>query len=1206
MKNIIKYLYNLIGRTTVLFFICINAVLLSSGILDAASLSIGSLDKSYILHTVTHGEFGNQTDVSYFDGLGRDKQTVMVGASGTGGDLADYIEYDHRGLTQYKHFNVAVDDPLSGGFVDYFDLYTLYESVYGEDGRCAYKEFEYENTPLARKIKETRGGIEWAASGGMRFSYDILSEVPGNIWHVDNDGKLTNSLLYTKGEIQERYTVDEDKNTVRELVDRNGNVLQILRNDGSKDIVTSFAYDTYGNLRVIIPPIAFEKLGKYDMDSKVSANDSILQQYCHQMRYDADGNLLGRKLPGVKEEIYIYGRTGLLRFTQNGNQRKIKKWTAYYYDSLRRPGISAEISVDITEQELRAIARNENCCAVYDTVARQETLYGYTFEGSFPPTKKDILWLKYYDDHSFLKYFPEHADSMRLVKDALYTVPGEDITHRGEVTGEAVRILGMDLILPSAIWTDSDGRLCQSVEANIKGGYDRFLFKKTDSGLDVSIKHIHSTETDRHIYVCKNDYDCRGRLLSTYHSKDGGDFVAERRLVYDAIGRLSEVQFGDSALTVQYTRNIHNWPTKISSDKYKQEIYYEKPYPSGNTAKLNGAPCAVCTYSRTYSAFAGVIPDDAATSPLPLSNNNLKRCYQYKYDGLNRLTDVKYSETFKRRFEGGDPDYSQKYSYDEHGNVTSVLLKGITSRQLTENGAKPTFGIVRSLQLMHKGNLLEAAVDNTPPSVLATTTSPSLADGNADTKPKYANFNYDDAGNMVYDGLRSLTVKYNSLNLPQLQMIEDDCGVYEAYNVYDAHGRLLAVNYNSSPKADIEGPLVPLHYDYGGEKTFETVFFCGNHIYSNNSLLLVQTPCGYIDARGVRNYRVTDYMGNVAMVVDQLRNVVQRNLYYAYGELTGESYGTPKQPYMFGGKRLDSHFGLSLYNMGARIYDPVLCRFVSPDLLSQRNPGFSPFGYALSNPVMYIDPTGLMPEWYERYNMDTRLDGAATIMGGILQTGAGITIASGTSVSGVGIAFGCVMAVQGMDYTTNGFMQMVTGQEQQTLIGSALVGTGMSEQDALAAEAAIGLLSPAPQSKANAARIVTRTAQGAIKDPAVSTAVAKAQKVLSQQAIEAAKAIPGKGHARGSRVHKLFADKVNGMKFGDYRLDAEVTYLNHFRKSEHAKGSVRLDAVLLDADENIIHAFDLKTGTATFTDKRFQTIQQHLSTPSDITIIYVE
>lgn len=51
-----------------------------------------------------------------------------------------------------------------------------------------------------------------------------------------------------------------------------------------------------------------------------------------------------------------------------------------------------------------------------------------------------------------------------------------------------------------------------------------------------------------------------------------------------------------------------------------------------------------------------------------------------------------------------------------------------------------------------------------------------------------------------------------------------------------------------------------------------------------------------------------------------------------------------------------------MYDYGARNYDPSLDRWMNIDPLAESSPHESPFVYCSNNPVMYIDPTGMIKE----------------------------------------------------------------------------------------------------------------------------------------------------------------------------------------------------------------------------------------------------
>jgi len=67
-------------------------------------------------------------------------------------------------------------------------------------------------------------------------------------------------------------------------------------------------------------------------------------------------------------------------------------------------------------------------------------------------------------------------------------------------------------------------------------------------------------------------------------------------------------------------------------------------------------------------------------------------------------------------------------------------------------------------------------------------------------------------------------------------------------------------------------------------------------------------------------------------------------------------------PYKFNAKELDSETGLYYY--GARYYTPELSIWLSVDPLSDERPSLSPYNYCQWNPVMRVDPTGMLDDNY--------------------------------------------------------------------------------------------------------------------------------------------------------------------------------------------------------------------------------------------------
>ncbi len=124
----------------------------------------------------------------------------------------------------------------------------------------------------------------------------------------------------------------------------------------------------------------------------------------------------------------------------------------------------------------------------------------------------------------------------------------------------------------------------------------------------------------------------------------------------------------------------------------------------------------------------------------------------------------------------------------------------------------------------------------------------------------------------------------------------------------------------------------------------------------------------YADAkvRPETYYYHPDHLGSIAWVTDQNARVHEHVEYFPYGEVWRDPRSdvgaspVKGQRFLFTGKELDEETGL--YYFGARYYDPVRVRWVSPDpagLSGARSvAALNLYQYALWRPVILVDPDG--------------------------------------------------------------------------------------------------------------------------------------------------------------------------------------------------------------------------------------------------------
>ena len=778
----------------------------------------------------------------YYDGLGRPYQTLEQtcrDGSLTGKNLINLLEYDANGREANRWL------PIQAGAITYLplaDFKRVAIEQYGNDA-CPYAQSVYEASALDRVIEEYGPGEAWR-EGGHAVRTDYLTNgtdfpLSCTDYTVSAEGLLVTGGIRAAGTLKVTRVTDEDGHVHYTFTDKLGKVLLERRIDGDNALDAYYLYNDYGNLLYVLQP-AYQ-------------NSGDLSLHAFRYTYDYRQRLIERQAPGAEPVVYEYDTADRLTFSQDGVQRASNRWTYYLYDQLGRLTETGECT-------------DKN-----------------------PAAGKQVHVSNYYDTYDFLT-----SDGFN----SLSVYPQPTVSGKGLLTGSVTTTTDGTGSVYTAYYYDIHGRLTQTVQNNLLGGYDLTSTVYTFTGKPAMVSHTHTSNGKTDVTeVTGYTYDHAERLAKVEHTL-GGVTVTLVENTYDELGRLqSKTPHGNAANKLTYSYNIRDWVTGISGDKFSQSLYYTDgvgtPYYNGNISGM------------TWKS----------------GNESATRGYKFAYDGLDRLTSATYGEGTS--ISGNANRFTEKVtSYDKNGNIKALQRYGQTSAS--------GYGLIDNLTYTLNGNQLSRVDD-----------AVGTAEYNGgfefrDAVQQADEYAYDANGNLTKDLNRNISnIEYNFLNLPSKVTFTDGSTI--TY-VYAADGTKLRTTHV------ING-------------TTTTTDYCGNVVYENGTQKYLLTEEGYVTlADNKYHYYLQDHQGNNRVVIASDGTVEEVNHYYPFGGTFAGS--TSVQPYKYNGKELDTKNGLNWYDYGARKYDPSIGRFTTMDRFADKYSSMSPYQYGANNPACNIDING--------------------------------------------------------------------------------------------------------------------------------------------------------------------------------------------------------------------------------------------------------
>ncbi|MDR1739950.1 MAG: FG-GAP-like repeat-containing protein [Bacteroidales bacterium] len=553
-------------------------------------------------------------------------------------------------------------------------------------------------------------------------------------------------------------------------------------------------------------------------------------------------------------------------------------------------------------------------------------------------------------------------------------------------------------------------------------------------------------------------YDSMGRVLSEIQSLDSRNFTTSYS--YDAYGRQKTKTYPNS-FCIEYKYNDYGELSQITNlddgsniwqrDKKTARGQYQHSYLGGQNG--SNSIFKLSFYDDRGNLTGRQLRLGSSLDYLLLENKH------YDYTRANRQMNYRgsVSQISQARIVGGteigtsttnEPVWKEYFGYDEENRLTSAryrlgLQEFISDTQIYE------------------------------------------ANGNLEYK--------NGLGNIIYSSEHPYRIEaINPVSRPSsfffVRRRELEKHLYSQQITYTPFQRVLTIRQQDSvlTPTDIVEDHADFIYNSGFERVKMQVFQDGNivkkkyyagdyeEVYSLRTdgtgmtsayateICYIRTPEG-LQAAYMKNgtgdagslyYFGLDHAGSITSVISEEGEVLQRYLYDAWGnrrviyDTSGDSELYYPQfaptgadmrglvlyePLFDRGYIGEEHIDLfGLINLNARLYDPVLGRFLSPDPYVQAPDmlqNFNRYTYGLNNPLMYVDPSG------EFFWIPVLIGAAIGITVGLIQ---GHNIGEKNGATGWRMA--AYMAVGGLIGGGAGALSGWAG----VAVGGALAGVGIS------------------------------------------------------------------------------------------------------------------------------------------------------------------
>lgn len=853
-------------------------------------------------------------------------KTTSTDFNGTGSSISKYT-YKPEFYNGSYYFYGKIASSETTTYKDGLSFTTRNESDYFPNGNVSQVK-KYGNQPNSAPIVTS-------------YTYNTLGNIRTETTSTTGVAAQTTTYDYEPTFRYVNKTKTPDGLTSTAVINTLG---QTISETSSLGLVTSYAYDSWGNITEIT-----DYLGKKTIISKSIADANIGGVYnLHKKReggtetivtFDKFDREIQSKIQSIngkwvitKKEYDIFGKQ--IKISEPFFEGESAKWNTVEYDELNRPvkNISFTGKIITTCYEEMKVTVEDGYKKTSKTldpmghVVRQQDhggviVYSYYPNGS--PKETNYEGIKTFfeidgwgnktkiTDPSAGIFTYEYDNLSRITKETnpkgytLFTYDnlGRILTEKtyGNTSAENTNI-------EKTYTYNAQTKLPETIKGTSNG--ESFVYTTYyDEYYRIKGK---KEETPDFTYTSSTTFDTYGRVDVTNISTSVSDYISNSSIknIYDNNGIL--IQQND----VENGNMI--WQISASNAK-------------GQTTQM--------AYGNRYSVTNQYNPNDSSLSNIRhhnASNGMVALDVDYNFDVNKGVLNWRRNNTFGKK---------EDFKYDKLNRLLSEAINGVIVNEYTYDKR----GRITSNTELGKYNYNE-------------------------TDYKLQGIDFNANGQKVNNERGFATISYNAFKSP---------------NTISANGNDISFEYN------ILKTRYLMRFDRSLKERFYTSDFAVEITRSpsrNTQKLEIVTyitgdpyTANYIKKETVLNGNLTeknnyylhrDNLGSILAITKTDGSIVEKRFFDAWGNLksmvdiSGQLI-TDKQQLASGKIFLDRGYTghehlwkVGLINMNARLYDPVLRKFLSPDNVIQdpfNTQSYDRFGYVYNNPLLYVDLDGNEP-----------------------------------------------------------------------------------------------------------------------------------------------------------------------------------------------------------------------------------------------------